>query len=252
MLKLQHNPSIVEQPTNVAPANAAPNMVFDPRSERGNRAMITGGCHCGAIRYQAEGEALTHALCHCTDCRRHAGAPMVGWTMYPQGAVKVTRGTPKVYMSSEHGRRHFCLIVAPDSSTRMRKCCRRSSIFRARPMTNLTPFRRERTFRSPNGSDGWSALTNCRCSSATRHGSNPVGRVAGELALASPLAGCFSYTRHDSDEGRPYYYDQVAVPTALAATALTRASITTPKSTDAMNCSSRRRRQQRVAASSPH
>ena len=70
--------------------------------------MITGGCHCGAIRYQAEGEAITHALCHCTDCRRHAGAPMVGWTMYAQDAVKVTKGTPKVYASSEHGRRHFC------------------------------------------------------------------------------------------------------------------------------------------------
>ncbi|MDP1906963.1 MAG: GFA family protein, partial [Hyphomicrobium sp.] len=55
--------------------------------------MITGGCHCGAIRYQAEGDVLTHALCHCTDCRRHAGAPMVGWTMYPQAAVAVTKGT---------------------------------------------------------------------------------------------------------------------------------------------------------------
>lgn len=74
---------------------------------------ITGGCHCGAIRYHAEGEALTHVLCHCTDCRRHAGAPMVGWTMYPLDAVKVTRGTPKVYASSEHGRRHFC----PDCGT---------------------------------------------------------------------------------------------------------------------------------------
>jgi hypothetical protein len=69
---------------------------------------ITGGCHCGAIRYQAEGEALTHGLCHCMDCRRAAGAPMVGWTMYRQDAVTVTRGTPKVYASSEHGRRHFC------------------------------------------------------------------------------------------------------------------------------------------------
>jgi len=69
---------------------------------------ITGGCHCGAIRYQAEGEAITHALCHCTDCRRHAGAPMVGWTMYPSDKVKVTKGTPKIYQSSEHGRRHFC------------------------------------------------------------------------------------------------------------------------------------------------
>jgi hypothetical protein len=33
--------------------------------------------------------------------------------MYPQGAVKVTRGTPKVYASSEHGRRYFC----PDCGT---------------------------------------------------------------------------------------------------------------------------------------
>ena len=70
--------------------------------------MMTGGCHCGAIRYEAEGEALAHALCHCTDCRRHAGAPMVGWAMYPQGAVRVTKGAPKVYGSSQHGRRQFC------------------------------------------------------------------------------------------------------------------------------------------------
>ena len=70
--------------------------------------MITGGCHCGAIRYQAEDKALNHALCRCGDCRRYAGAPMVGWTMYRQDAVKVTKGTPKVYASSENGRRHFC------------------------------------------------------------------------------------------------------------------------------------------------
>jgi hypothetical protein len=69
---------------------------------------ITGGCHCGAIRYRVTGEALHHALCHCSDCRRHAGAPMVGWTMYPIAAVTVEKGKPKVYASSEHGRRHFC------------------------------------------------------------------------------------------------------------------------------------------------
>lgn len=69
---------------------------------------ITGGCHCGAICYEASGDALTHALCHCSDCRRHAGAPMVGWTMYPESAVRVTKGTPKTYKSSPHGRRQFC------------------------------------------------------------------------------------------------------------------------------------------------
>lgn len=69
---------------------------------------ITGGCHCGQIRYELTGEPFHHALCHCTDCRRSAGAPMVGWTMYPDSALTVTQGNPHTYASSEHGRRQFC------------------------------------------------------------------------------------------------------------------------------------------------
>ena len=69
--------------------------------------MLKGRCHCGAIRYEMAAEVLHHALCHCADCRRHAGAPMVAWAMVPAGQVKVT-GQPAVYRSSEHGRRHFC------------------------------------------------------------------------------------------------------------------------------------------------
>jgi hypothetical protein len=74
---------------------------------------LAGGCHCGAIRFEVTGEPVTHALCHCSDCRRHAGAPMVGWCMFQAAAVKTVQGTPKVYKSSEHGRRYFC----PDCGT---------------------------------------------------------------------------------------------------------------------------------------
>lgn len=74
---------------------------------------ITGGCHCGAVRYEVSDEPLTAALCHCQDCRRHAGAPLVAWTMYPVAAVKITKGVAKIYNSSENGRRHFC----PDCGT---------------------------------------------------------------------------------------------------------------------------------------
>ena len=69
--------------------------------------MLTGRCHCGAIHYEMTAGAQHHTLCHCSDCRRHAGAPMVGWAMLPAEALKVT-GEPVVYASSEHGRRHFC------------------------------------------------------------------------------------------------------------------------------------------------
>ena len=70
--------------------------------------MLRGGCHCGAVRYEIDGEPMHHALCHCSDCRRHAGAPMVGWAMFPADAVKTVKGEPKIYASSENGRRHFC------------------------------------------------------------------------------------------------------------------------------------------------
>ena len=74
---------------------------------------MLGGCHCGAIRYRVDGQPNFSALCHCSDCRRHAGAPMVGWAMFPQAALKIEKGAPTIYRSSEHGRRHFC----PDCGT---------------------------------------------------------------------------------------------------------------------------------------
>lgn len=68
---------------------------------------FTGRCHCGAIRYVAEGEPRHHALCHCVDCRRHAGAPMVGWLAFGVDQVNVF-GDPVTYESSSSGRRQFC------------------------------------------------------------------------------------------------------------------------------------------------
>lgn len=70
--------------------------------------MTTGQCHCGAIRYELTGGPPRHALCHCSDCRRHAGAPVVGWAAYPKDALNVKQGETKIYRSSEHGRRYFC------------------------------------------------------------------------------------------------------------------------------------------------
>ena len=68
---------------------------------------ISGGCMCGAVRYEATGEPQHNALCHCSDCRRSSGAPMVGWALFPQAAVTIT-GTPRAYNSSRDNRREFC------------------------------------------------------------------------------------------------------------------------------------------------
>ena len=68
---------------------------------------ITGGCHCGAVRYAAEGDPLHHTLCHCGDCRRAAGAPMVGWIAFREEQVRVT-GDPVRRESSPGVLRDFC------------------------------------------------------------------------------------------------------------------------------------------------
>ena len=41
----------------------------------------TGGCLCGALRYEAEGEPLYAGYCCCTDCRKASGSgfiPFIG------------------------------------------------------------------------------------------------------------------------------------------------------------------------------
>ncbi|WP_313801969.1 GFA family protein [Sphingobium sp.] len=69
--------------------------------------MVSGRCQCGAIQYEAQGEPAYSALCHCSDCRKSAGAPMVGWALFPENMVTV-RGEPVAYRSSDNVTREFC------------------------------------------------------------------------------------------------------------------------------------------------
>ena len=72
-------------------------------------ATIEGGCHCGAVRYAIDAAGLKrHGVCHCSDCRRAAGAPFVPWAIVDRSALTVVSGEPKEIASSENGRRAFC------------------------------------------------------------------------------------------------------------------------------------------------
>ena len=48
------------------------------------------------------------ALCHCTDCQRSAGAPMVTWAAFAETALSLTKGVPKTINSSGTAMRSFC------------------------------------------------------------------------------------------------------------------------------------------------
>jgi hypothetical protein len=56
---------------------------------------LTGGCQCGAVRYEVTAPPLTVYACHCTECQR-LSASAFGMSMpVPRGAVRITKGTPK-------------------------------------------------------------------------------------------------------------------------------------------------------------
>ncbi|HWK41959.1 MAG TPA: GFA family protein [Croceibacterium sp.] len=71
--------------------------------------MLTGGCRCGAIRYQARVDDPTrHALCHCEDCQRSAGAPAVAWLAVPKESFAVTQGEAVRWDGDGGAERYFC------------------------------------------------------------------------------------------------------------------------------------------------
>lgn len=69
---------------------------------------LRGGCFCGSIRYEADAEPYHLTNCHCSICRRTAGAPFVAWFSVPRAALRFVRGTPTAFRSSAKAVRSFC------------------------------------------------------------------------------------------------------------------------------------------------
>lgn len=72
--------------------------------------MLTGGCYCKAIRYEAADCAINPTNCHCTMCRGTTGGPCVAWFSVHMADFRYTRGSPTRFRSSEHATRTFCPV----------------------------------------------------------------------------------------------------------------------------------------------
>jgi hypothetical protein len=48
----------------------------------------TGGCLCGSLRYEAEGEPLFAGHCYCSDCRKASGSGFVPYMGFASRAVR--------------------------------------------------------------------------------------------------------------------------------------------------------------------
>jgi hypothetical protein len=70
---------------------------------------LTGGCHCGNVRYTITAPAVDTHHCHCSICRKVHGAIFVTLSIFPRSGFKFDKqqdlGT---YSTSAKVHRHFC------------------------------------------------------------------------------------------------------------------------------------------------
>ena len=95
-------------------------------------STIEGGCACGAIRFEIEGPLMGSGACHCRACQYASGGAPAYLGIAPTAGFKVTKGTPKRYVSTGDSGgdvvRNFC----PDCGT---------SLFTELTNSSITPVK---------------------------------------------------------------------------------------------------------------
>jgi hypothetical protein len=81
-------------------------------AEEVTMVMRTGGCLCGAVRYESAGDPVFSLHCHCRDCQRSSGTAYIAAMRVPAAGFRITQGSPKRYLGrSDSGNeitRAFC------------------------------------------------------------------------------------------------------------------------------------------------
>jgi hypothetical protein len=69
---------------------------------------VTGGCLCGAIRYESTAAPNLVGFCHCRMCQQASGNLFIVWADFSDETFRFTHGEPRYYRSSEIATRGFC------------------------------------------------------------------------------------------------------------------------------------------------
>jgi len=91
-------------------------------------ALLTGGCACGAIRYEAQEVPFDAGWCHCRICQRISGAPAQPWALFAVETFGYVKGEPRIYHSSSFGERRFCGDCGASIEFRLRESASEISI----------------------------------------------------------------------------------------------------------------------------
>jgi hypothetical protein len=60
------------------------------------RLPLTGGCNCGAVRYEVTEPLVRASYCHCRRCQRRSGAAASAQAHPAPGSFRITSGTKRL------------------------------------------------------------------------------------------------------------------------------------------------------------
>ena len=73
---------------------------------------FTGGCVCGAVRYEVTAAPIMMFKCHCRDCQHTTGGAFLPGLLVPAAAFRLTKGALKYHftpsLAGGHHKRGFC------------------------------------------------------------------------------------------------------------------------------------------------
>jgi hypothetical protein len=86
--------------------------------------IMSGGCACGAIRYECSGKPVLMLNCHCRDCQRASGTAYAAILTMPRACVRIS-GEPRYHTAmGKAGRaveRGFCASCGSQVVLRLEK-----------------------------------------------------------------------------------------------------------------------------------
>src|ERR1700674_3493502 len=85
----------------------------NPTAQAAIHQRYTGGCLCGALRYEAEGEPLYAGHCYCADCQKASGSGFIPYMGFASSAVRFSGETREFRSKAASGGdavRNFCLV----------------------------------------------------------------------------------------------------------------------------------------------
>ena len=85
----------------------------------GEQVSWTGGCQCGAVRYEISSPPVELYVCHCRECRKQSSSAFGISAIFRRQDFRLTQGAVKSWTrGADSGRRVKCNFC-PDCGTRI-------------------------------------------------------------------------------------------------------------------------------------